>query len=98
MAGLELVKGWRELVWRNAERLLNAEDDAERRQVAEQIQANAANWARGIAAVEQNGYRATRDEYCRGKLGFGIGSPNETTTSVYGSTTRMRPARGRVRG
>jgi len=66
--GLELVKGWRELVWRNAERLLNAEDDAEREQVAEQIQANAANWARGIAAVEQNGYRARRDEYCRGKL------------------------------
>ena len=69
VAGLELVKGWRELVWRNAERLLNAEDDAERRQVAEQIQANAANWARGIAAVEQNGYRATRDAYCRDKLG-----------------------------
>ena len=69
VAGLELVKGWRELVWRNAERLLNAEDDAERRQVAEQIQANAANWARGIAAVEQHGYRATRDAYCRDKLG-----------------------------
>ena len=59
VAGLELVKGWREMVWRNAERLLNAKDDAERSQVAEQIQANAANWARGIAAVEQNGYRAT---------------------------------------
>ena len=67
--GLELVKGWRELVWRNAERLLNAEDDAERRQVADQIQANAANWARGFAAVEQNGYRARRDAYCRDKLG-----------------------------
>jgi Family of unknown function (DUF5995) len=68
VAGLELVKGWREMVWRNAERLLNAEDDAERRRVAEQIQDNAANWARGIAAVEQNGYRATRDAYCRDKL------------------------------
>ena len=68
VAGLELVKGWRELVWRNAERLLNAEDDAERRQVAEQIRDNAANWARGIAAVEQNGYRTTRDAYCRDKL------------------------------
>jgi len=67
--GLELVKGWREMVWRNAERLLNAEDDNERRQVAEQIQANAANWARGFAAVEQNGYRATRDAYCHDKLG-----------------------------
>jgi hypothetical protein len=66
--GLELVKGWRELVWRNAERLLNAEDDAERRQVADQIQANAANWARGFAAVEQNGHRERRDAYCRDKL------------------------------
>ena len=26
---------------------------------------NAANWARGIAAVEQSGYRETRDAYCR---------------------------------
>jgi hypothetical protein len=67
--GLELVKGWRELVWRNAERLLNAEDDAEREQVAAQIHANAANWARGFAAVEQEGYRATRDAYCRDNLG-----------------------------
>jgi hypothetical protein len=66
--GLELVKGWREQVWRNAERLVNAEDAAERKQVAQQIQANAANWARGIAAVEQEGYRATRDAYCRDKL------------------------------
>jgi Family of unknown function (DUF5995) len=66
--GLELVKGWRELVWRNAERLLNAEDDAERKEVSDQIQANAANWARGMAAVEQSGYRATRDAYCRDKL------------------------------
>jgi hypothetical protein len=68
VAGLELVKGWRELVWRNAERLVNAEDAAQRRQVAQQIQANAANWARGIAAVEQEGYRGTRDAYCRDTL------------------------------
>jgi hypothetical protein len=67
--GLEMVKGWRELVWRNAERLLNAKDDAERREVAQQIQANAANWARGFAAVEQDGYRAQRDAYCRDRLG-----------------------------
>jgi hypothetical protein len=67
--GLELVKGWREMVWRNAERLLNANDEEQRQQVAEQIQANAANWARGFAAVEQNGYRAKRDAYCHDKLG-----------------------------
>jgi hypothetical protein len=67
--GLELVKGWREQVWRNAERLLNASDDQEREQVATQIQDNAANWARGFAAVEQSGHRARRDSYCRDKLG-----------------------------
>jgi hypothetical protein len=66
--GLEMVKGWRELVWRNAERLLNAEDGAEREQVAEQIQANAAGWARGFAAIEQGGYRERRDAYCRDRL------------------------------
>jgi len=69
VAGLELVKGWRELVWRNAERLMNAEDEAERERVAGQIQQNAGAWARGFAAVEQNGYRATRDAYCHDKLG-----------------------------
>ena len=63
--GLELVKEWREQVWRNAERLLNAKDDAERQRIADQIQDNAADWARGMAAVEQNGYRETRDAYCR---------------------------------
>jgi hypothetical protein len=68
VAGLELVKGWREQVWRNAERLLNAKDAAERRRVAEGIEDNAANWARGIAALEQTGYRATRDAYCRDRL------------------------------
>jgi hypothetical protein len=66
--GLELVKGWREQVWRNAERLVNADGRAEREQVARQIQQNAASWARGLAAVEQDGYRATRDAYCRDKL------------------------------
>ncbi len=66
--GLELVKGWREMVWRNAERLLNAENDAQREQVADQIQSNAANWARGVAAVEQKGDRATPAADCRAKL------------------------------
>ena len=37
--------------------------------MAHQIQDNAANWARGFAAVEQKGYRAVRDSYCRDKLG-----------------------------
>ena len=41
-AGLEAVKGWREGVWRNAERLLNAKTEAERQFVAQSIEQNAA--------------------------------------------------------
>ena len=49
IAGLEAVKGWREGVWRNAERLMNAKTDAERDLVAQTIEQNAAAWARMIA-------------------------------------------------
>ena len=47
------------------------EEDDERKQVAGQIQTNAATWARMIAAPQQAGYRATRDAYCRAKLAHG---------------------------
>jgi hypothetical protein len=67
-AGLQLTQGWRETVWRNAERLLNARSDAERAQVAASIESYAAGWARGIAAVPQPGYRPTRDAYCEEQL------------------------------
>lgn len=68
-AGLEMVRGWRELVWRNAERLLNARSDAERRAVADQIEANAGAWATAIssAGLGLPGYRAQRDAYCAGR-------------------------------
>jgi hypothetical protein len=68
VAGLEMVRGWREGVWRNAERLIAAKDDAERAQVAQQIQDNAATWAQAIAAPPQFGYRAQRDAYCDSAL------------------------------
>jgi hypothetical protein len=64
VAGLEMVKGWREGVWRNAERLLNARSAPERQLVAQSIEDNAAAWARNIAAVQQPGYRSQRDAYC----------------------------------
>jgi hypothetical protein len=67
VAGLELVRGWREVVWREAERLVNAKTQVERNQVAGQIQAYAAGWAQAIAAANLGlppGYRATRDAYC----------------------------------
>jgi hypothetical protein len=69
VAGLEVVREWRENVWRNAEKLVNARSDAERNAIAADIQANAAQWARGIAATPFPGYRATRDEYCAEQLG-----------------------------
>jgi hypothetical protein len=68
MAGLEMVKEWREQVWRNAERLLNARSDADRRQVAAQIEQNAAGWATFMAAPQTPGYRAKRDAYCAARL------------------------------
>ncbi len=69
--GAELVKGWREGVWRNAERLVNARSDAERAQVAESIHAQAALTAQSILAGAQMppGYRATRDAYCAQQAG-----------------------------
>jgi hypothetical protein len=68
VAGLEMVKGWRERVWRNAERLANAASEEERRAVSDDIQANAADWARGMAAFQTPGDRERRDSYCRGRL------------------------------
>lgn len=64
--GMELVKGWREGVWRNAERLVNARSDEERRSVADSIQAQAAASADLIASVGQGppGHRQERDAYC----------------------------------
>ncbi|MCW2967932.1 MAG: hypothetical protein JWM71_1704 [Solirubrobacteraceae bacterium] len=69
IGGLELVREWREQVWRNAENLVAAKDAAARAQVASQIEQDAADWAQGIAAVQQPGYRATRDAYCAARLG-----------------------------
>ena len=67
-AGLELVRAWRENVWRNAEKLTNAKSDEERREVAASIESNAAQWAQGIAAVQTPGDRARRDAYCQSQL------------------------------
>jgi Family of unknown function (DUF5995) len=64
IAGLEAVKGWREGVWRNAERLLTARTAEERAFVDASIESNAATWARMIATPQMPGYRAQRDAYC----------------------------------
>jgi hypothetical protein len=69
VAGLEAVRGWREMVWRHAEQLVNARTAAERAAVARRIEDYAALWAQLIAAVPVPGYRAQRDAYCASQLG-----------------------------
>ena len=68
IGGLEAVRVWRELVWRNAERLLDAKTDAQRKPIANQIETNAALWAQNIAAVQVPGIRRSRDAYCQKQL------------------------------
>ena len=48
LALFQIIAGWREGVWRNAERLVAAKSDAERQLVAQSIERNAAEWARWI--------------------------------------------------
>jgi hypothetical protein len=69
VGGLEMVKGWREGVWRNAERLLTARTPAERSLVEATIEGNAATWARAMATPQAPGYRAQRDAYCAARRG-----------------------------
>jgi hypothetical protein len=65
VVGDQQVQAWREGVWRNAERLLNARTEAERKQVEDSIEANAYATALAIAgAPGPPGYRAQRDAYC----------------------------------
>jgi len=65
VAALQMIRTWREITWRNAERLLNAKTEAEREQVSRDIETNAALWAEGIAKFEIPGYRQQRDAYCK---------------------------------
>lgn len=64
LAGDQLVELWREEVWRNAERMLNATTATQLAGVQSSIETNAVTWARGIAAIQVPGYRAIRDAYC----------------------------------
>jgi hypothetical protein len=65
MGSQEMVKGWREGAWRNAERLMNARSAEERGEVERSIAVNANAWADFIASGALPGHRATRDAHCR---------------------------------
>ena len=67
VALFQMIAGWRENVWRNAERLVRAQSDEERALVAETIERNAAEWARWIRQEFQYGgpfTRAKREALC----------------------------------
>jgi hypothetical protein len=59
-----------EVLNRGYEPVVEASTEAAREQVANQIEANAAGWANGIAATKVPGIRASRDSYCAKQLGL----------------------------
>jgi Family of unknown function (DUF5995) len=65
-AEFQIIPTWREIAWRNAERLVTASSDA-RAQVAAEIEAYAASQAKTLRNAYQYGplgSSATRDAYC----------------------------------
>lgn len=71
----EVVKLWRELAWRNAERLARADSEEEWDAAVADIDRNAELWARMIAAPQLPGLRASRDTYCRAQRASGAAGP-----------------------
>jgi hypothetical protein len=62
---LQIVRGMRELAWRNAERLVNARTPLERANVAASIENQSARYAAIIKlSFTAPGYGASRDRYC----------------------------------
>jgi Family of unknown function (DUF5995) len=66
-AAFQIIPSWREIAWRNAERLVAAPTDAARAQVAAEIEAYAASQAQTLRAAYAYGplgSSAARDAYC----------------------------------
>jgi hypothetical protein len=59
-----IMRGWREVVWRNAEALVLAPDGASRRLVEQGIEQYAAGQAQLIRAMFSSPDSAARDDYC----------------------------------
>lgn len=81
IAAQQLVSGWREGVWRNAERLVQTDGTALYDVTVRTIEDNAQGWASTIATGEIPGYRETRDEYCRAQLAAQAPSVPDATAS-----------------
>ena len=84
--GAELVKRWREGVWRNAERLVNAETDEEREAVAESIHPQAALSAQTSSPPDAAGTGDPR-RYCAANR------PADSVAQLRGATARTRSRR-----
>jgi hypothetical protein len=109
LLAFQTIAEWREGVWRNAERLVAARSDEERRLVAESIESNATAWAERIRDSFRYGgpfTRASRDALCakrarraaaeRATLAAESGRP--TGTGTGSGQCRARPLlRGRGR-
>jgi hypothetical protein len=68
VGALQMVRGFRENAWRNAERLVNADTSAERSRVRQSIEAESEVGAQTIRAMFfAPGYGATRDAHCRAR-------------------------------
>ena len=66
-AEFQIIPTWREIAWRNAERLVSAPNPQARAQVAADIEAYAASQAQTLRAIYQYGplgSSAARDAYC----------------------------------
>ena len=67
-AAFQIIPSWREIAWRNAERLVTADSVAARAEVAASIEAYAASQAEAIRQASAYGplrNSAARDAYCR---------------------------------
>lgn len=67
LGAFELLKGWREGAWRNAERLVNADTREQRREAKRSIETTARLWAEAIRAATVPGYPAIRDAHCEAR-------------------------------
>lgn len=67
LTSAQLVAGWREGVWRNAERLARAGTRWRRRLVVTSIARNAVAWSRLATTGQIPDYRSFRDAYCRAR-------------------------------
>jgi hypothetical protein len=61
----QVIQGWREDAWRQAERLLAAKSKAELQRVQQDIERKSAGYARLITGGSMPGHREVRDDYCR---------------------------------